>query len=329
MSNELRRGELPAQQVNWLLNRGGLGDLVCQLPPVRYAIAQFPNVSINLVIVPDFFVEFASHVLAPELATGRLRIITRVEAETEGGPYNELLPAYETESVDHTMLRTHAVDHAYHLLMDLGNYPPSARNYLPIRPDEIDITSFALPERYIVITPNATYKVKEMSALTVNEIANHVRERGYEPVFVGNEYTPYGKHAAKAIRSASDDGIESIAWDLRGQTTLLQAAAIMANADAVCGVDNGLIHVAGCTNVPIVVGYTFVSPEIRLPIRNNEVGYRCQTVVPPASLSCRFCSDQMHYLYGHKFTNCYYEDLACIKSMTSDAFISRLQNVLR
>jgi hypothetical protein len=325
------RPPLPLQQVNWLLNRGGLGDLVGQLPPVRYALARFPHLTINLVIVPDFFVEFASHVLAPEVNGGRLRIITRIEAETEGGPYNEMNPAYETESRDHTMLRTHTVDHAYHLLMDLGDYPPSARNYLPIRPQEVDITRFSLPERYIVITPNATYKVKEMPSDTVNALVVHADFEKHKVVYLGNKETPYGKHAAKAIKSAPAQGILTTGnvIDLREQTTILEAAAIMSGAAAVCGVDNGLIHVAGCTNAPIIVGYTFVSPQIRLPIRNDIVGYNCLTVTPPETLSCRFCSDQMHYTYGHLFTNCYYKDLACVDHMTAKAFTSHLQTLLK
>ncbi len=108
----------------------------------------------------------------------------------------------------------------------------------------------------------------------------------------------------------------------------------MSKAKAVVGVDNGLLHVAGCTGVAIVGGFTTVRPEIRMPIRHNILGWNYHAVIPDKSLDCSFCQQDTNFLYGHDYRKCWYKEkkerteILCIKQLTADKFKTILESIL-
>lgn len=139
--------------------------------------------------------------------------------------------------------------------------------------------------------------------------------------------------AHHTIKGSFPDINGVLGLDLIDKTTVLQAANIMSGALAVVGVDNGLLHLAGCSKVPIVAGFTTVSPDIRLPYRDGVLGKDCYVVTPPATLACRFCQQGTNFLYGHDYRNCLYKndsalDRLCTKSITADRFIHHLEIIL-
>lgn len=317
-----RGSNLPTVHVNWITITGGVGDQIGRMPPVRYVIEQYPHVSIHLV-VPDYFEEFANHIFADLKHCVFVKPLSR--ALTVPASFNPNLPAKSFDEQAHSAIHTHTTDHAFHIYADIGNYPKSARNYPRIRPNEVPLEKFGpLPERFVVLTTGHTSDVKEWPAKEVNKVAAWLIEQGITPLFLGAE------KPSQAITSTFSSEVDfNVGVNLVNKTSLLEATAIMGRALAVCGVDGALIHYAAATDVPIIVGYTFVNPKHRLPIRYDKTGGGCYVIEPPKSLACRFCQDKYHFVYNHLFTTCYHGDLACTASMTAERFIAKLKQILK
>ncbi len=305
--------------VNWFLNDGGLGDQVARLPAARHAIIEHYYLFLH-VFVPNYFVDFARHLLRDYE-----RVFVKSFSDTKRkGTLLPNTPAMSSLSQEQTTLRRHLTDHAFHVLGDTSMVEPRDRAYLKVRTNEIDVSNFNLPSRFVVLTTGFTAAVREWPAKEINHVASWLVSQGIVPVFLGKKETEV--NSVTTIKGNFDDGVDySVGVDLRDQTTLLEAAAIMASSLAVCGVDNGLLHVAGCTEVPIVAGFTTVDPAIRVPIRERG---ETRLVVPPESLACRFCQNKMHYIFQHDFRTCYYGDRACVETMKATNFINHLKELL-
>ena len=102
----------------------------------------------------------------------------------------------------------------------------------------------------------------------------------------------------------------------RDKTEIFQAAALIHKAKMIIGHDNGLLHLAGCTDTPIVFGYNIASPEHREPRR--KVGKVFNVVVTPEELVCSFCQSRTNFVIGYNFQQCFYGDLKCIDMLFED-----------
>lgn len=303
--------------INIVLMNGGLGDHIASLTVVDYIVKQYSWIKISL-WAPDFLVDFAKNVL-PEVVN------TRGFSDMKGR-YEPTRPTKTTQWDGHTSpMKIHLVDYAFLKLCD-ENPSIEHKNYLQVDLSNI-VVKKDLPEKYIVITTGYTAKVREFPAKSINEIVKYAKSKGYESVFLGQTQTKTGTDYV--IKGNFDENINFNAGiNLIDQTTLLEAAGIMSDAKAVLGVDNGLLHVAGCTNTHIIAGYTTVSPWIRLPIRNNVLGSNCSLIVPGVDLSCRFCQEKTNFLYGHDYKNCMYKDYECVSLMAAANFIAPLELIL-
>jgi ADP-heptose:LPS heptosyltransferase len=108
----------------------------------------------------------------------------------------------------------------------------------------------------------------------------------------------------------------------------LQTGKIIAGAKTIVGVDNGLLHVAGCTNIPIVGGYTSVDPEHRMPYRNNIMGWNYYPVVPPESEPEKFFQSRYDFIMEHDYRKSYLGNDSLIKSLTPELYINELEKIL-
>ena len=105
-----------------------------------------------------------------------------------------------------------------------------------------------------------------------------------------------------------------------------EITAIMGKARAVVGVDGGLLHLASCTDVPIVAGFTVVKPHLFTPTRSGVFGNNFYTVVPEADLGCRFCHSQINFINHGDVSTCFYLDNKCLDQMDGYKFINQLEN---
>lgn len=304
--------------VNFILLDGGLGDHIAALPALNYSINQYPWIK-HLIWCPDYLVEFAKNVL-PE----GVQILGISDMR---GRYEPMKPTKTTKWDGHTSpMKIHCVDYAFLKLLDeLPKY--SARSYMHIRLDKIKGKDFDLPERYVVLTTGFTAAVREWPAKEVNKVAQYLVDKNVTPVFLGQKNTKTG--TAHVVQGKFNEEINyALGIDLIDKTSLLEAAAIMHSAQAVLGVDNGLLHVAGCTDTFIIGGYTTVDPELRIPVRRGITGFNFATVRPDQSLACKYCQSNTNFLYGHDYRNCLYKDNLCTTQMTAEKFIAKLEVIL-
>ena len=326
---------LPKVPVNYNANSGGLGDVLCAMPAIAYIKKHMSWVDPHF-YVPDYALEIAKNVLPNTI----IRPFSKGKEQ-----WNPKFPARvmaNPPTVNVTSMGTHLTTHAAMCFLD-KELPVEDRNYLQInfRKAAVDLTRFNLPERYVVLTTGYTAKVREWPAQHINDTATYLVSRGITPVYLGNKQTHIGvdtlENGANAnIVGRFNEEIDfSKGVNLIEKTTLMEAAAIIAGSKALLGVDNGLTHLAAmCGDVPIVIGYTTVKPEHRLPIRHSQLGFACYTVIPMAGLKCRFCQSNWEFVYNHDFRNCYYverkldDTIQCTQAMSAAKFIAHLETIL-
>lgn len=303
--------------VNFILMNGGVGDHVGSLVALQYIIKNYTWIK-PMIYVPDFFIGFTKHILPS---------VNVYDYSSMRHTYNQHL-ATKTTEWDGVIspMKISGVDYAF---LKLTDEMPGVehKNYPKIDSQQIDISGFNLPNDYVVLTTGFTASVREFPASSINEISTYLISKGITPVFLGQTATKTGaKHVIQGKFDKSIDFTNGV--NLIDKTNLLQAAKIMGRSRAVLGVDNGLLHIAGCTDVPIVGGFTTVTPEIRMPVRYNILGWKYHPIVPNENLDCKFCQVKTNFLYGHDYTKCMYKDNLCVSQMTSSKFILALDKVL-
>lgn len=166
-----------------------------------------------------------------------------------------------------------------------------------------------LPGRYAVITTGVTTPSRNVKPEYWNHVIEYVKSLGLTPVFLGKRVTTTG-NTRNIHTQYSNDLKLNLGVDLIDQTTLMQAASIMSRAAVVIGHDNGLLHLAGMTEVPIVFSYNLASPEHRRPIRLTDKTY--DVFLRPDELACTFCQSKTNFVIAFNFRQCFYGDLKCM-----------------
>lgn len=304
--------------VNVLISDGGMGDLLCSLVAVNYNVKNYLDIQF-LVWVPDYMLDIAKHLLKGT------SVRSYTQAKTK---YNNTLSGITTawNRSFHTPMRTHPVDYGFHVLTDKHIYNLNEKNYLQIRLNEIKLTKFQLPEKYVVLIASAAERVKEMPVNTMNELIDYVVSKGYIPVFLGKTIAETGVEGMK-IKANEIDADYSKGINFLNKTNLLEASGIMSKAKAVIGMDGGLIHLAGSTDTYIVASYTLASPVHLAPIRNGSQTYKYFAIEPDLDVPNRYYQTNTNFNYD--------EDLRyfpgwknVVKNITSDKFIKVLDNIL-
>lgn len=307
----------PIEVFDIRFEKGGMGDSIARLPAVRYIIDSAPHIKSFRLFVQDYFVETAAMLLNSHKVT--VFGLAQMQQELTERPSTH---AAWTASEHHTTLKTHLTDHAFHVLADCQPLDPSVKSYLQFSAlPEYE----GLPEKYVVITTGFTAPVREWMPEEVNKVTDWLLLRDITPVFLGKQESNFlGTNKTDAwfreeIRY--DKGINLI-----DKTTIPEAAAIMAKALAVCGVDNGLLHLAACVDANILSAYTTVHPIHRIPYRPSS-HVKATYVITPDS-TCTFCQTKMSNVYGNDFRLCYYNDYKCVKGIKGEQFTNILEAIL-
>jgi hypothetical protein len=305
------------KDVNLILLDGGIGDHIAALPAIHYMRVRYPYINF-LIWVPDCLVDFAKNVLPPKSI---VRSYTTMRTL-----YDRLKPTMTTQWDHHTSpMKMHPTDYAFIKLCD--ELPSiSHKNYLKIQEDKIDLSMHKLPSNYAVICPLSVEKVKSFDPTIINGLIDYLCNKRITPVFIGSEDVKTGQ--ARNITSRAPVEVNyHLGINLINKTNLLQAAKIMQHSKVVLAMDGGLVHVAGCTDAPIVAGYTFVDPMTKAPVRNSTVGHNCTFVVPPESLACRYCQSNTNFIFDHDYRDCFYKDFQCVKDITLGEFTAQLDKL--
>lgn len=297
--------KLPLRTVSFVLNHGGLGDYLCALSALLWIARAHPQVQGNL-YSPRYFMELAENAFA--------RFPNWKVLDRNASLNDEAINAHPIYAPYHRPINTtgaHLLDWAFITYANTSP-PPQDGNFYPAF-DLSKVTSKLSPALgpYVVLTPGSTFPNRTMPPSTFNALVGAIWRRGLTPVFLG-------KRQMGERKLYFDDGYnlkEGI--DLTDQTNLLEAALILSEARAVMGIDNGLLHLAACSEVPIVFGYTIASPVHREPRRPKGKIYGIHP--DPARLTCTFCQSQMRFMFNHDFSKCMYDDLACLQRLENPA----------
>lgn len=317
----------PVREVNFHFKSGGLGDQICRLPAIKYAIENNKNLIAHL-WVPDYFKELAMNSLLHELSYEdgqRIRFYSESEFSLEH-PCRALPAQITDERYTITSLMSHLVDLANRTLLD-QDLDFKYKNYLKVSYKNV-LDRFALPiRRYAVICTGFTAPTRELLPETINAIKQHVINRGLIPVFLGASRPDTGAIPGRFSSDINFIGSQNL---IDKTPDLIETAAILGRARVVIGLDNGLLHLAAMTRdtLPIVAGYTSVDPEFRVPIRGGQLGYNVYTVIPDETLECRGCQSKMSFIYKHDFRYCYYDDYACLSQLSVPKWIKQINNAL-
>jgi ADP-heptose:LPS heptosyltransferase len=306
------------ERFGFVYNCGGIGDYIHWTTAIRYAIETYPHTS-GYIVTPPYFEDLARLWLTKY--SDRFEILVSEEFDKdprlEGIP---LLAPVRNQYANASGFHLFALGYIYYNQI---SYIPAGYDTLPrIEGDEAPLEHFSLPESYVVVTTEATAENRRLPARVVNEITKSLIATGITPVFLGK------KELAADYKSDSNEGISLRGvLDLREKTSLREAACVLARAKAVVGLDNGLIHLACCSDVPVLAVFTTVDPGTRIPKRKD--GAKTVILTPDESLACRFCQTRVRFVFGFDSKYCLYKDNLCVKGLDGRAIVRAMREMMK
>lgn len=165
--------------------------------------------------------------------------------------------------------KTFAAEYGY-LAADLGL--PAPLPTLPLAAASRDaaqalLTAAGVQGGYAVLAPFTTRPQKHWTERAWSELACRLREeRGLTPLLLGG---PGDRAAGERIAAVSG----SAARNLAGRTDIATAAALVAGARLVVGVDTGLTHMGVAAGVPTLALFGSTCPYLTAPGRPLTVLY--------------------------------------------------------
>lgn len=317
IKNDLR----PIEVLDIEFVRGGMGDSIARLPVIKYLLEEVKHVKNIRLFAQDYFKPLVEHCFPTEKVKFFGFSEKAVELARQPSRYAKI-----TDVLQHTTLRTHLTYHAFNTIIDQNPLEPKHYNYLKVDRARLPKKPIDILGKYVVICIGFTAAVREWLPEDINKVTSWLCSQKITPVFLGKSESAFrGTESTKAtFRREEIDFASGI--DLVDKTSLLEACAVIEGAAAIVGVDNGLLHLAGMTNIPIIGGYTTVNPVHRLPIRWNQLGWNCKIVEP--TIGCKFCQTEANFLYDFDFRQCYYGDYKCVSQMWGEKFIEKLKEVL-
>lgn len=318
---ELRPGlSFKPQEFNVCSNFGGMGDMIARLPAIKYIHDNFRHVSMN-VFWHDYFVELAEFLLpsSPRLVHWKF---------SEMDNANKLQPLVTFDPNRVHSWSMHLTDLAWVILLDRLPSNKIDKRYIkaPSAFDAIYGTELErLKTPYVILTCGYTAPTRQWLPQYINETARELKSLGYTPVFLGSPDPKElgNNHQIQARFSTEVD--YSLGINLIGKTSLVEALGIIQGAKAIMGVDNGLLHLASCTETPVIWGFTSLEPYRRLPVSN---GPQAHIFPSRKKVPCRGCQSRVFYVH-HDWRKCPFGDYQCLHEMTSKRFISSFKRLLK
>lgn len=333
----LRSGWSPPQvNLNIISGRGGLGDSIARLPAFRYMHDTYKHVS-AIIYVQDGWLDLIKYLL-PETERRKYKKLSEA-------PWELKKPYVEFDENRLTTLHLHLTDHAFLILMDMlpptradKAYPRAPRTELAsVAADTLKLLATSDP-RMVIFTTDYTAPSRQWLSVHANRLAMMCAERGLTPVLLGSTQPIKTGVENDDIIPRQNDGLRpDLFLDLRGKTTLIEALGVIQRARAVVGVDNGLLHLAHCTDTPVVMGFSTLSPAHRVPVRFlktplpgcHDAGRGAAlTEVVEAKVPCAGCQSR-GFAINTDWRECVMPDhqYACLLTLTADRFWDKLKKL--
>lgn len=303
------------KEVNFFFDDGGLGDYICWMAAILYVATECPHVHGHLYVPPHFF-SLAVHFMKPH---------SHWTVGQPGEMFDASLPDRRPVRQPINATGANLLDLGFIYFAEAHQAPKEHRLYPKVRMEEIPKSDLAPSGPYVVLTAGASFENRQMTAEAFNGIKAHIIKRGFTPVIVGRSVM--GKNDERKIMIHSGYDFSGTINLIDQTPDMLEVARIIDGAEMVVGLDNGLLHLAACTDTPVIFGYTIASPDHREP---KPRGNQWIINVHPdlEKLSCTFCQSNMRHLYGHSFATCIYKDNACTKILTSNIWVGAMDKML-
>ncbi len=302
----------PQAHLNVISSHGGLGDAIARLPAFRYVNREFKHVS-QTVYVQDPWLDLCRFLL-PESDRLQFKALSTAAFFIKD-------PVVDFGADRLSSLRLHLTEHAFLIMTD--SLSESIREYeYPLASLVPETAEMTVTSPYVCFTTDSTAPARAWPVGHINGLATRLREQGLACVLLGRS-TPIPAGDGVISPKAADGIDTSLFIDLRDKTSLIEALGVMQRSKAVVGVDNGLLHLACCTNVPVVIGYTSLKARHRVPFRKVNLTQFIEAAVP-----CGGCQSRGDFI-NHDWKYCIpeYNDYACTLTMTADKFYKCLQDL--
>jgi ADP-heptose:LPS heptosyltransferase len=304
-----REGYRPVE-INVFFNGGGMGDNIASMTALKHLLDNYTYVTVYLFVF-EYLIPLFTHVFS---SYPKLKIYSW-ENDSQNANPRPTYYFYGTGNIQHahTTLGAHLVDYPFSILLD-KTPEPHERSYVKMEHEPLK------DDKHVILTPGFTSKTRELAGKEWNLIAKGIIDRGLTPVWLGK------KEVRDGTKIDFDEDIDfSLGIDMRDKTDLISAAKLMGSSRAVIGLDNGLIHLAALTSVPLVIAYTSVAPRVRIPVRDGIQGKDCVVIEPTG---CRGCETKVRFQYDVDFRICYFADYACTKEITAKKMLQGLDYFL-
>lgn len=270
--------EMPAMQVpsfrmllavdrgvsrNLLFNiQGGLGDVICTEPVIRWALSTFKNCQIS---IGTYHPEVFSHLKVKEILDMKSKLpdyekyFVLDSLHNPGGLHCEHVVQGFTQFVDYTSIA-----------MFRCQIPVSNRN-ITLCPTVLEykrVGAFTKPERDIIIHAGRTWQSRTLPKSFWDKVISHIVLEGFRPVLIGKE--SYGM-----VGNVNVDATECL--DLRDKLTTMETVALLHIARVLLTNDSSPIHMAASGDAHIGFVSTVRMPDLILHFRKNggnEFGWR-------------------------------------------------------
>lgn len=185
---------------------------------------------------------------------------------------------------------------------------PRPRLMLPDGAVDVATAKFPLAGQgpVMVLCPGAEYgPAKRWPAEKFAALASMAVRDGYRIRILGS---PKDADSARLIEEGAGVPVDNLV----GRTTLIEAAAILANADVVISNDSGLMHVAGAFDRRLVVLY----------------GASSEKMTPPASPFARVLARDLSCRPCHR-RECPLKTLACLEGIAPEEVLAAAEQMRR
>lgn len=311
--------KLPSFRIGFYFAGAGMGDYICYMPAIKWVAKNCPWIK-GTIYCRSYFTEIASNMMLDFKDWKVLPIedinLTAHECDALYGPGIESGSGRNRQLVNGT--GAHLVDVGFMYFANMAPPPADATTYPQLNfayymgktLEQFD--SRLEHNKYVVITPGGVSENRTVPGHYWNPILDYILHLGLVPVFLGKS------QITERVVAKFPDGCKyELGLDLRDKTSPMEAAWIMKHALCVLGLDNGLIHVAACTDATIIAGFGSVHPDQRRPKRPTYPDYNTkkrwhEITLTSQELECIHCQTNMKCMIAHNFKKCLYGDNKCI-----------------
>ena len=182
---------------------------------------------------------------------------------------------------------THLVDSSS---IDIGFTLPSTMKSLEFYPNKRK--DMNLPNKYICIAPSITWETRTYPKNDYQELINKINNIGYTVVIVGKTSESEDDQTLEYRKKSSFNNFDGDVIDMVDKTDMSDAWHIINESLLFITTDSGLLHLAGTTDVNILMIATNINPYSRLPFRNGSQDYKQKYCVGVCE---KFCASNMLY----------------------------------